>query len=159
MKLYELSNQYQKLIDMDTSTPEDFEAFNELMGSLIDTIELKADAVAAVIRTLNAEADSFAEEIKRLQERKKSIENKSQSLKAYLMRNLQEVGLDKVQGRLFSVAIQKNPPSLIVDESKLDDEYFKVVKQADNSRIKDLLKAGVKIQGAELVSGESLRIK
>jgi len=159
MKLYELTAQYQRLADMELDGQEDFEAFNALMNELTDDITAKADNVAAVIKTMDAEADALAEEIKRLQDRKRSIANKGDSLRAYLHENLKASGLDKVQGRLFTVALQKNPASVQVEESMLADEWFVTTRTPDKSKIKDALKAGQVIEGATLWQSESLRIR
>jgi predicted nuclease with TOPRIM domain len=159
MKLYELTSQYQELVDMDTTTAEDMDAYNVLMNELTGDITAKADNVAAVIKTLDAEADALAEEVKRLQDRKRALSNKSDGLRMYLHHNLKESGLDKVQGHLFTVALQKNPASVQVEESILADEWFVVTKSPDKTKIKDALKAGQVIEGATLWQSESLRIR
>jgi hypothetical protein len=60
---------------------------------------------------------------------------------------------------LFTLAIQKNPDSCKVDESGLDEKWFKIERKPDTTKIKEALKAGEKIDCAWLESSESLRIR
>jgi hypothetical protein len=57
--------------------------------------------------------------------------------------------------------VQKNPESVQVYEDLLPKKYFakKVELKPDKTTLKELLKAGKKIKGAELIRTEKLVIK
>jgi hypothetical protein len=161
MKLYEIKGQAQRLDEFigDISTPEDAKAFSELYAEIEEAFDVKAHSVCCVIKNTTSEAEALAEEIKRLQARKKACETKADNLKKYIEYEMRAMGKDAIKTPLFSLAIQKNPDSCKVDESGLEDKWFKIERKPDTTKIKEALKAGEKIECAWLESSESLRIR
>lgn len=161
LKLYELTEQIQKLQDFeyDYLNHDEQEAFSELYNGLTDAVEIKADGVARLIKNLESESDAISAEVKRLQDRKKALENKIDSVKSYLKREMERIGIKKIQSSLFTISIQDNPPATRVDETLLDDQWWRIKKEPDVSRIKEALKEGEEILGARLEVGTSLRIR
>lgn len=160
MQLYKLTENYNNLLELleDETIPQ-----NLIENSLKDVkgeIEDKAENIAKIVKTLDAEAKALKEEEKRLSDRRKSLENRSKGLKTYLQTSLETVGLKQVKTGLFTVAIQKNAPSVnIVDEKKIPDNYFVTTKEVSKDLIKKDLKDGKVIEGVELKQSESLRIR
>lgn len=68
MKLYELSEIYNNIIDLDL--PE--EELTTALQNIDEQIEAKADNIAKVLRELEGQAEVIRTEEKRLQEKKKS---------------------------------------------------------------------------------------
>lgn len=161
MKLYELTEEFTRLEMMADSieTAEDAEAFSQLWAEIAVDFEAKAESTACVIRNLEAEAKAIEEEEKRLRARRKALEGSSERLRDYLETHMTMNGLPKITGKLFTLAIQKNPPSLRLDTESLPDEWWIIKKEPDTSRVKDALKAGEAVPGAWLESGQSLRIR
>lgn len=160
MQLYKLTENYNNLLELleDETIPQ-----NLIEDSLKDVkgeIEDKAENIAKIVKTLDAEAKALKEEEKRLSDRRKSLENRSKGLKTYLQTSLEAVNLKQVKTQLFTVAIQKNTPSVnIVDEKKIPDNYFVTTKEVLKDLIKKDLKDGKVIDGVELKQSESLRIR
>lgn len=160
MQLYKLTENYNNLLELleDETIPQ-----NLIEDSLKDVkgeIEGKAENIAKLVKTLDAESKALKEEEKRLSDRRKSLENRSKGLKTYLQTSLESVGLTKVKTQLFTVAIQKNAPSInIVDEKKIPENYFVTTKEVLKDLIKKDLKDGKVIDGVELKQSESLRIR
>lgn len=67
-------------------------------------------------------------------------------------------GKTKFKTDLFSFAIAKNPPKVVVT-GDIPEEYTKTVVSTDTAKIKEDLKDGIWLEFAELVQTESLRIK
>jgi len=160
MKLYELTQNYLNLLDLleNPDVPKDVieSALEELEGNLED----KADNIAKLIRSMEADIKGHKDEEDRLSTRRKVLENKVKGLREYLQSSMKALGKEEVKAKLFTLKIQINQPSLIIeDKDKLPKEYIKTVEEADNKKIKELLLSGVKIQGARLEKGSSLRIK
>ncbi|MBC2370555.1 siphovirus Gp157 family protein [Listeria booriae] len=158
MRLYELANNYQRVVDLAATT--EAETLNDTLDSIKESINIKAENIAKVIKTLEAEEAGLKAEIDRMTGRKSTIENNIKGLKYYLQSKLEKIGIDKVEGQHFTIAIQKNNPSArIEDESKLIAYLVEQPKKLDKKALLVDLKAGIEVEGAELYQGRSLRIR
>lgn len=161
VKLYELTEQFQMLQDMDLEGQDDIEVFDGLLNELEGEFRDKVVNVGLVMQEAKAEENAIAEEIKRLQAKKAAAANKYERLRGYLHMNLVTSGIKKVSDYRLTVAIQKNPPSVRVeDETLIPTEYF--VPQdpkLDKKSIAADLKAGKAVPGAELSYTESVRVR
>ena len=156
MNLYELTEMYQNLLDLDLEEEE----LQGHLKNIDDEIEIKAENIAKVLRSLDAEAEAYKKEIERFTLKKQGAENRAKRLKAYLQEAMEAVDKKKFKTDLFSFNIQKNAPSLkILDESKIPDEYFKLERKLNKQGLKEAVKKGLYPEAAELVQGESLRIR
>lgn len=156
MNLYELTEAYQNLLDLDLEAEE----VTKHLKTIEDEIEIKAENIAKVLKDLEAEAEAYKKEIERLSDKKKSAENRAKRLKEYLQMAMEEVDKKKFKTNLFSFNIQKNAPYLkILDENKIPEEFYKVEKKLDKTEFKKAVKDGKYLDVAELVQTESLRIR
>ena len=161
MKLYELTQNYlnlQELLENPEIPAEMIEtALNEVGGQIED----KAENIAKLIKTLEADVSGFKAEEKRLADRRKSLENRVTGLKNYIDNSMKVTGKNKFKGQLFSFSIQKNPPSLNVEDEKLiPEEYW--IEQApvlDKKTLLAALESGEEIPGVSIKQTESLRIR
>jgi DNA-binding transcriptional MerR regulator len=156
MKLYELSESYAKVLDL----IEAGEELGDTLESIEEAIELKVENIAKIMKTLEGEADIIREEEKRLTDRRRALEAEVGRLKSYVESNMRAAKIDKVKGRLFTLAFQKNPPSVeVMDESLIPSDYIKTVTSVDRKLILEALKAGQAVTGCEIRQSESLRIR
>jgi len=73
---------------------------------------------------------------------------------------METTGKTKIKTNEFTIYIQNNAPSVrLVDESKIPAYLSKTTIVPDKTRIKQLLKEGKDVPGAELSAGSSLRIR
>lgn len=161
MKLYELSQNIlniQELIDnpeIDQSIIE--EALNQLEGDFSDKVE----NIVKLIKCLEADIEQLKKEADRLIERRQSLEKRVEGLKAYTQREMAKIGREKIKTSLFTIYVQKSPPSVdVIDESQIPEQYK--IPQEPKLDKKALLKAlqeGAVIEGAALKQGKSLRIR
>lgn len=158
MKLYELTADFQTIQSM---IEEGQEGLEDTLESIELAIEDKLENIGKVIRNLESEANAFKEEEKRLADKRRSLENEVKNLKQYAEMQLKATGERKVKAGLFTFAIQKNPPSVVINDEKLIPErfYVPVEPKLDKASLKEMLKEGAEIPGAELVQGEGLRIR
>lgn len=158
MNLYKLTQNYQNVLEI--AEQLDAETLKDTLDSIDEAINDKVENTAYVIKTLEANVDAYASEIKRMQAAKSAMENNAKNLKLYIQESMEKVGLDKVQGNLIKVAIQKNQPSVVVtDEKKLSKYFIEQPPQLNKTILKEDLKNGVKVDGAELQSTRSIRIR
>jgi len=156
--LYELTGAYHRLLDIAEDT--DPTAFNDTMDSITDAIDDKAVGYAKVDRELAKDEQALKDEAQRLLARSKAIGNSRKSLKLNLQTAMESTGKTKIKTNEFTIYIQNNAPSVrLVDESKIPAYLTKTVMAPDKTRIKELLKKGKDVPGAELSTSSSLRIR
>ena len=157
MNLYELSQNYLAVQEMDL----DEDILRDTLDSIEEAIEDKAENIAKWIRNLEADKKAFEEEEKRFKEKKQAADNRIKSLKLYLEDNMRLTGKTKFKAGFFSFAIQNNPPSVEVFDEALIPKQFLIAQpvKIDRAGIKELLKAGEEVPGAELKQTEGLRIR
>lgn len=158
MNLYTLSANYQQILSLIEDGQEGLE---DTLESLEGAIEDKLENIGKVIKTVDAEAAGLKAEETRLADRRKSLEANTKRLKLYAEQSMLDAGVKKSKGALFTFSIQKNPAALdIVDEKMIPKAYFTTPQPViDKAAIKEELKLGHEIPGAQLTQGESLRIK
>ena len=158
--LYELTQDFDTVLNM-LYTDVDEQTIFDTLESIEGEIEDKADGYAKVIKNIEADIEALKTEEKRLNERKKTLENKIKSMKYSLENAMRITGRTKFKTALFSFGIQKNPPSVeITDEdAAMKSEYIKTEVKLDKTSIKEALKNGAELGFAQLVQSEGLRIR
>ena len=162
--LYQLTDDYLTLLEMAEDPDMDEQALMDTMEGIEGEIEIKAENYAKVIRTLEGDAAACDAESKRLRNKKQTIENNIKRMKSALQMAMEATGKRKFKTPLFSFNIQKNTPSVVMDEAYIENipERFLVYKDPEINRkaIKDAITAGEDLEGlAHLEQTESLRIK
>ncbi|BAK95167.1 siphovirus Gp157 family protein [Tetragenococcus halophilus] len=157
--LYELTGNYKQLIEL--AEENDVGAIKDTLDSLNEAIDDKVENTAKVIRELESRRDARKKEAQRLNEGATSLDKQVANLKNYLQEQLKAVDRNKVQGEFLTVAVQNNPASVHVeDETKIPRDYFTEQEpKLDKTRIKNELKNGLEINGAELKQSQRLTIK
>lgn len=160
MTLYELKGQYLELLQLAESGEYDMDALLDTLEGIDGEIEVKAENYAKVIKELEGRAAMLDTEIKRLSGIKTAIEGNAKTIKENLHKAMNETGKVKFKTNLFSFGIQKNPPSLVIDNPDEVPGEFKIPQpdKVDNAKIKELLKTET-LPYAHLEQGESLRIR
>ena len=159
MKLYDISEQYkdvQNLIESDESGSM-AEAIADTMQMIEGDFKDKAQAVVSLTLNMDGSITALENEIQRLQDKKKVLQNKIDSIRNYLKMNMQATGISKIECPLFSITLSKPTKQVeITDESLLPDEFVKVktTVSPDKVLLAKVLKEGKEITGAILVDSE-----
>ena len=159
-KLYELTEQYNNLMELieNPDIPQDM--LVESLNTINDELDTKLENIAKIIKSIEVDTKGLKEEEKRLANRRKAKENKISNLKEYVEGAMRSTGVFKVKGKVFTLAIQKNAPSVFIkDLERIPNEYFRVKEEIDKVLLIQHLKEGQVIEGAELKQTESLRIR
>lgn len=133
-------------------------------------IEDKADGYAKILKNMDADIKSIQVEERRLKERRQTLEHRQARLKYSLESSMRAIGKTKFKTELFSFGIQKNAPSVEIDnetsfidwcqKNQRDDLLKYETPKISKTAIKDaILKDGEIIEGAEIVQTEGLRIR
>lgn len=158
--LYELSNEYLMLLDMADDPDMDEQALADTLEGLGGELEIKADSYAVVIDEIKAKAEKYKKEIDRLNAMKKACDNTIDRMKKSLEAVMIATGKTKFDTEFHKFSIQKNAPSLIIDnENDVPIEYLVIKQEVNKNAIKDAIKAGTEFSFAHLESSESLRIR
>lgn len=164
LSLYNITNNFVDLMDKVQDGTITEEEYNELGEELALELQKKSGNIAGYIQDRNALIDAIDVQIKRLQDYKKSEQNKIDKFKEYVKANMERLGIVKIETELGTLSVVKSPISIeVVDEEKIPDEYKDVVfttkvnkkKIADNFKVTGELIDGVKIHS----DNTTLRIK
>ena len=159
MKLYEISDQFKELERLGDI---DQEVLSDTLESLTAEFNDKSVSVAAYFLNLDSDIAQLKEAEKRIADRRKTKENRSKALKDYLLSNMQRLDISEISCPEFSIKRRKPQQVVsIINEDALSREFKKAVTtiSPDKKLIKEYLKRGEAISGAELVDGkESLII-
>lgn len=157
MNLYELSLAFQEVQNMEL----DPEVMKDTLDSIEDAIESKAENIAKLVRNLESDVSAYKEEEERLKTKRQATENKVKWLKTYLEDNMKLSGKTKFKSGMFNFSIQKNPVSVNITDERIIPEEFLIQQppKVDKTSLKEVLKNGIEVPGAELKQTEGLRIR
>lgn len=119
----------------------------------------KSEGYIESIARYKALAEAADVRIKEMQRIKKTAENSKRRLEERLLWALQTMGRDKVEVGLRKISLRCSTAVNITDETAIPAEYIKVETSVDKMRIKEALKSGEVITGAELVTNQSIQIR
>lgn len=153
MNLFEIERQIMSCVDMETGEIIDTEKLDQLSMER----DVKIENIACWIKNLSAEAAALKEQKQAFADRQKAAENKMESLKKYLATYLngQKFSTEKV-----AVSFRKTSAVNVTDISLIPNDYLKHAEPTvDKTAVKNAIKAGIKVAGAEIVEGQSISIK
>lgn len=161
MNIYELTGNYEHLLNMLYDEDVDEKALLDTLESIEGDIEDKAEGYAKIIKELEAQSKARKEEAKRLTESAQTLDNRIKMLKSNLFNCMKITGKTKFTTNLFSFNIVKNggKQALTID-GDVPEEYTKTIVENDTFKIRQALENGKKLSFAHLEpKGESLRIR
>lgn len=161
--LYEIGKEYLEALEALTDPELDIplDAISDTLEGIEGQLQEKATNVAKFMRSLEATASAIKEAEQKMAQRRKAIESRADWLKDYLKRNMEHSGITKIESPWFVLSIQKNPPSVVIDDESLIPDEFKsevVTVKIDKASIKKACASG-EVSGAHLEQGTRLSIK
>ena len=168
MKLYEITKEMRVLdelflscIDEETGEVKDDGVIDILEQELQIQLQTKGAGIIKSFKNSEAMLNGVDEEIKRLQALKKSISNQINSRKEYIVRNMEMMGITKIETELGNLSLRKSKSVNIYDESLIDKKFIEVEtkEKISKTEIKKAIEAGENVQGANIVEKNSLNIK
>ena len=136
----------------------------DCFANMTEDLKDKLENCCKYIKNQEAVIAGLKEEEKRLSAKRKSAENAVERLKKLMQLAMTTAGEKKLPCGTFTVSLQKNPESVVMDEQYIEnipEEYLKYKEpEIDRAKIKEHLKAGVNLEGiAHLEQSEGLRIR
>ena len=147
-----------------------------MTDALLDTLDAvdgemedKLANCAAFVKQLNAEADALDAEIKSLRQRSAAKKREIDSFKTYIMGCMENADVKKVDQPIAKLTIRQNAESVEVSDEKgfiawamtndHDDLLRYSMPDINKTAVKDAIRSGAEIPGAQLVRTKSLIIK
>lgn len=162
--LYELTEDFQNIIDVLESDATDSEMKELLTSALEQTkcnIKDKVDNIVRVIKNYDADIEALKNEEKRLADRRKNTEKQRDNLVKHITEFTKECEGKKLKGNVFELAIKKNPAKLVIEDEKIVPFDFiteETIYKIDKRSLKEHVKHNP-VEGIYLIQEESLRIK
>lgn len=164
LSLYELTGDYLRLQQLADSDELPAEVIRDTLEGLSGEIQEKSINVAKFILSLEAHAEAIAGAAKQMTARANRVQARADSIRAYLLFQMQATGTTKVTCPEFTLAVRSNPPAVgLREDVQLPPEYMTwpdpPPSVPDRRKIAEALKAGKEIDGAWLEQGQRLEIK
>jgi hypothetical protein len=139
---------------------EQQEAALEYLDDLAIQEAEKADAVAFAVRKRQAEIDFLKSEEDRIRSRRKAAEVRLIMFKEYLASIFKRLGLQKVKGAKSTMFLRRSSSVEVLDLNQLPSEFVqtKIEYVPRKSQIRDEIKAGREVAGAQITERQSLVI-
>lgn len=176
LKLHEYADELERVLDWIADNEERIiAAGGELppeLWEMLDRIEgdftEKVRRVALVILNLTASAKAAQAEADRLAKMGRGYQRQAESLKRYLMAQLDRAGKTRVETPTVKVRIQKNTrPSIRCASTEIPERFRRVTVEFDTAAAYDALKAaghlpqepgGVEVEGLVVELGRHVRV-
>jgi hypothetical protein len=164
IKLYEIVADYKAVEALESSDDLPEQVIRDTLEGLTGDLQVKATNICKFVRNIEASADVIDDAAKAMQARANRLRKRAESVKAYLLFNLQATGINKIEAPEFVIAVRNNPESVkILENAQIPAEYLVTPEppppRPDKTAIKAALKAGKHIDGCYLEAGQRLEIK
>jgi Siphovirus Gp157 len=161
--LYALSDTYTALL-MQLDDPEtDQELILEELGRISGEIRVKAENIAGLVARCEGWATIRKAEAQRLRQLAEQDEKKADWLRAYVLREMQDLGIVRIDTDRYIFSVRQNPPRVEVLEAMAVPHEFqreKVIIETDKKAILEHYKQTGEIPaGVEIVRHERLDIR
>ena len=165
--IYELSEEFLTLWTLMEDGTLDDEALADAFDVAVGDLSAKLEGYCKFIKNLESDIAGLKEEEKRLNTRRKTMENTIERAKAAMQNAMRIAGEKKMPAGTFTVSLQQNPPKVVLDEPYIEnipEKYLIPQEPTINKKlILEDLKEGFAIPELEgvahLETGESLRIR
>ena len=164
MNIYEINKAIEDILEDGFSVDEETGEilFDESdLNALNAEISEKIENVACYIKNLTADISALKEEERNLNTRRKQKERKIDSLKGYINYAMELSGRKSLESPRCKVSYRKSSSVEVPDINALDKDYVTETIEIKPNKvaIKEALKEGKTVEGAEIVERQNLLIK
>mgnify|MGYP003318045967 CR=1 FL=1 len=153
MNLYEIDSAILDCMDIETGEIFDIDRFEELAL----TRDAKIENICLWIKNLNAEIEALKAEKDAFAKRQKSAENKVESLKKYISGYLEGTPFESTK---VKVSFRKSESLEIAEGTIIPDEFLRFKEpEVNKTELKNAVKAGLAIEGVQVVEKQNIQIR
>lgn len=162
--LYELNAEFNQLWMLLEDEEVDEEMVIGAFETATEDLTVKLENCCKYIKNIDAEIAGLKAEEERLYARRKAKENAVKRLKELMKLAMITAGEKKLPCGTFTVSVQNNAPSVVMDEDHIEnipEDYLKYRDpEIDKKKLKDHLEKGIAPEGiAHLEVSSSVRIR
>lgn len=163
--IYEFEQSFMTLWSLIEEGEIEDSVLEEAFENLTEDLKVKLENCCKYIKNEESMVSGLKEEEARLKAKRQAAENRITRLKALMQKCMETAGEKNLPCGTFKVAIQKNAPSVVIDEQYIENipnKYLKVQEpEIDKTKLKEALKNGDEEAAAiaHLEQTESLRIR
>ena len=171
MNLFKIEQEYKALQEL----TEDIE-FNPETGEIIDNselikqlfdelsndkLEVKLENIMYIIKELEVSQAALKDEAKRLNEKAKVLENRSNKLREMIKNVMVISNQDKIKTDKFNFSVKRVEKWDYenINLFGLSDEFIRTKQEIDKTKIKEFVKAGGTIDGLRISEDTSLTVR
>lgn len=154
MKLYEIEQAILDCVDAETGEIVDIEAFDCLNIER----DIKINNIISLYKHFASDATAIKSEEQILSERRKQIEANAERVKSWLAKILNGEKFETTQNK---ISWRKSESVELLNESEISDTFKEEVLtiKIDKTAIKNVIKQGIIVAGAKLISKNNIQIK
>lgn len=156
----EIQDEIRNMLNLaDDLTPEQQETMSAYLDELGIQEAEKIDSFASFVKSYLSFADYCRQEAAKLTKRARAVESKIMYMKDYYLRVMNEHNLKKIAGNVYSLSLRRSESVNVTSPDLLTREFQNVKIEPNKTAIKDAIKSGKVVPGAELQDNVSLQIK
>lgn len=157
--LYEMTEAARQLYEMFTEGDIPEEAVTDTLESM--GVEGKIEDYCHVINELTGDIVKIDKELDRLEAKKAAAKKGIERMKAALSAYMTATKTNKLKAGTFALSFRKSEAVVITNEIALPAEFVKTktTTTPDKTAIKNAIKSGREVAGAELQTNMNLQIK
>lgn len=162
--LYELMGEYevlQKMVDDEGVAADAVAAYLDRLDESKGSLRDKVDNICRVLKNLDGDIDAIKKEEKRLKARRQARENNVEKLREWVFSSMSILEVQEIKTDVFTVSVVNGREKVvIVDESKIPEDFWKVKRDPDTKKLMDAYKEdGEIVAGVDIIRPKQLRIR
>jgi ABC-type transporter Mla subunit MlaD len=160
---FELAAQYRQLAELLAERHDDPQVIADTLESLSGPLDEQLENLAKMVRNIEAAESGIAQTIVNLEARHASLQRAAARGRRLIFELMQTAHRERVNTALFSMALKKNPPQVVVDDpNALPDAYLTQHEPPpptpNKKAIASAIKSGVEVPGAHCEQSIRLEI-
>lgn len=160
---FEMAAQYRQLAEVLANRHDDPQVIADTLDSLSGPFDEQLENLAKMVRNIEAAESGIAQTIVNLEARQASLQRAAERGRRLIFELMQTAQRERVNTALFSIALKKNPPQVVVDNPEvLPDAYltrYEAPPPTPNKKaIAMAIKAGIEVPGAHCEQSMRLEI-
>ena len=160
---FELAAQYRQLAELLSERHDDERVIADTLDSISEPLDTRLENLAKMVRNIESAARGVEETISHLQARHAALDHAAERGRKLILDLMQVAGRDRATTALFTLAVKKNPLTVVVDRAdSLPPAYLTYHEPpppTPNKRaIAAALKAGVPVDGVHAEQSVRLEI-
>lgn len=159
---FEVATQYRQLAELLAERHDDEQLIADTLESISASLDEQLENLAKMVRNIEAADSGVQKTMASLEARHATLQRAAERGRKLILTLMQATRRDRVATALFSLAVKKNPPHVVIDcQAELPPTYLTHPEPPpptpDKQAIAAALKAGVPVPGAH--SEQSVRLE